>query len=205
MPLSPAQIAKVIVHDSEKKSMEVIVPDNQLSLAIGKRGQNARLGAKLTGWKIDIFSEAKKSLAMEAEKALWEIPTVTDEEENVEGIESPERLMNKKMVKAGSGFTPGRPWVGRHRRERSDVRVSDKISKIRTCLGCRVSKEKEELVRLMKSPDGIVVIDYKRTSPAEVLMSARQSHASGMHFQGSRLQGCLKFHRLREWMSSLTA
>ncbi|MEK6725269.1 MAG: transcription termination factor NusA [Deltaproteobacteria bacterium] len=87
--LSPAQIAKVIVHDSEK-SMEVIVPDNQLSLAIGKRGQNVRLGAKLTGWKIDIFSESKKSLAMEAEKALWEIPTVTDEEENVEGIESPE-------------------------------------------------------------------------------------------------------------------
>ncbi len=87
--LSPAQIAKVIVHDAEK-SMEVIVPDNQLSLAIGKRGQNVRLGAKLTGWKIDIFSESKKSLAMEAEKALWEIPTVTDEEESVEGIESSE-------------------------------------------------------------------------------------------------------------------
>jgi N utilization substance protein A len=87
--LSPAQIAKVIVHDAEK-SMEVIVPDNQLSLAIGKRGQNVRLGAKLTGWKIDIFSESKKSLAMEAEKALWEIPTVTDEEENAEGIESSE-------------------------------------------------------------------------------------------------------------------
>lgn len=87
--LSPAQIAKVIVHDAEK-SMEVIVPDNQLSLAIGKRGQNVRLGAKLTGWKIDIFSESKKSLAMEAEKALWEIPTVTDEEESVEGIETSE-------------------------------------------------------------------------------------------------------------------
>ncbi|MBI4746706.1 MAG: transcription termination/antitermination protein NusA [Deltaproteobacteria bacterium] len=87
--LSPAQIAKVIVHDAEK-SMEVIVPDNQLSLAIGKRGQNVRLGAKLTGWKIDIFSESKKALAMEAEKALWEIPTVTDEEENAEGIESSE-------------------------------------------------------------------------------------------------------------------
>ena len=87
--LSPAQIAKVIVHDSEK-SMEVIVPDNQLSLAIGKRGQNVRLGAKLTGWKIDIFSESKKALAMEVEKSLWEIPTVTDEEENAEGIESSE-------------------------------------------------------------------------------------------------------------------
>lgn len=87
--LSPAQIAKVIVHDTEK-SMEVIVPDNQLSLAIGKRGQNVRLAAKLTGWKIDIFSESKKSEMMEVQKALWEIPTVSETEENAEEAESAE-------------------------------------------------------------------------------------------------------------------
>ena len=46
--------------------------------------------------------------------------------------------------------------------ERSDVRAPDKI---RTCLGCKESKNKEDLVRLVKSPDGIVVIDYKRTLP----------------------------------------
>lgn len=82
--LSPSQIARVIVHDAEK-TMEVIVPDNQLSLAIGKRGQNVRLAAKVTGWKIDIFSESKKAQMMEAEKALWEIPTVPAEEEGIEG------------------------------------------------------------------------------------------------------------------------
>ncbi len=56
--LSPAQIARVIT-DEEEHSMEVIVPDDQLSLAIGKKGQNVRLAAKLTGWKIDIRTESE--------------------------------------------------------------------------------------------------------------------------------------------------
>jgi len=55
--LSPSKVLDVIVNE-EEKSTTVIVPDYQLSLAIGKRGQNARLAAKLTGWKIDIKSES---------------------------------------------------------------------------------------------------------------------------------------------------
>lgn len=55
--LSPAKVLMVHVHESEKAS-RVIVPDNQLSLAIGKEGQNVRLVAKLTGWKIDIKSQS---------------------------------------------------------------------------------------------------------------------------------------------------
>ncbi|KAF0995629.1 transcription termination factor NusA [Geobacillus sp. TFV-3] len=56
--LSPAKVLRVIVNE-EQKATTVIVPDYQLSLAIGKRGQNARLAAKLTGWKIDIKSESE--------------------------------------------------------------------------------------------------------------------------------------------------
>lgn len=56
--LSPSKVVKVIVHE-EEKATTVVVPDYQLSLAIGKRGQNARLAAKLTGWKIDIKSESE--------------------------------------------------------------------------------------------------------------------------------------------------
>ena len=56
--LAPAEISKVIINQ-ETKSMEVIVEDDQLSLAIGRRGQNVRLAAKLTDWKIDIRSESK--------------------------------------------------------------------------------------------------------------------------------------------------
>ena len=56
--LSPAQVSKVII-DESAKSMDVIVPDDQLSLAIGRKGQNVRLAVQLTGWRIDIKSESK--------------------------------------------------------------------------------------------------------------------------------------------------
>ena len=56
--IQPAQVSKVII-DEDSKAMEIIVPDDQLSLAIGKKGQNVRLAAQLTGWKIDITSESK--------------------------------------------------------------------------------------------------------------------------------------------------
>ncbi len=60
--LSPAEVTRVYV-DNDEESLEVIVPDDQLSLAIGKKGQNVRLAAKLTGWKIDIMSETRAAEA----------------------------------------------------------------------------------------------------------------------------------------------
>jgi N utilization substance protein A len=59
--LSPAKVTKVEIQEGEEKIARVIVPDDQLSLAIGREGQNARLAAKLTGWKIDIKSESQIS------------------------------------------------------------------------------------------------------------------------------------------------
>jgi N utilization substance protein A len=56
--LAPAKVSKIIIDDDEH-SMEVIVPDDQLSLAIGKKGQNVRLASRLTGWRIDVRSEAE--------------------------------------------------------------------------------------------------------------------------------------------------
>jgi transcription termination/antitermination protein NusA len=58
--LSPAKISRVTILDPVEKHMEVIVDDSQLSLAIGKKGQNVRLAAKLIGWKVDIKSEEEK-------------------------------------------------------------------------------------------------------------------------------------------------
>jgi N utilization substance protein A len=58
--LSPARVSKVEVVDMDARSARVIVPDYQLSLAIGKEGQNARLAARLTGWRIDIRSDAEQ-------------------------------------------------------------------------------------------------------------------------------------------------
>ena len=55
--LSPARVASVTVLDAEERTARAVVPDFQLSLAIGKEGQNARLAARLTGWKIDIHAD----------------------------------------------------------------------------------------------------------------------------------------------------
>jgi N utilization substance protein A len=60
--LAPAEVSRVYV-DNQELALEVIVPDDQLSLAIGKKGQNVRLAAKLTGWKIDIKSETRAAEA----------------------------------------------------------------------------------------------------------------------------------------------
>lgn len=61
--LAPAEILRVIV-DEDNRGMEVVVPDDQLSLAIGKRGQNVRLASKLTNWKLDVVSESEYNKAL---------------------------------------------------------------------------------------------------------------------------------------------
>ena len=67
--LSPARVQRVSIVDDEARVMEVLVEDRQLSLAIGKKGQNVRLAAKLTGWKIDIKSDEDKKKEVEAQLA----------------------------------------------------------------------------------------------------------------------------------------
>lgn len=81
--LSPAKVIDVLVDENEKATT-VIVPDYQLSLAIGKRGQNARLAARLTGWKIDIISEtdAKEQGLLKEEEDLLQEEMETNEEED---------------------------------------------------------------------------------------------------------------------------
>lgn len=79
--LNPAAVEKVGI-DAEKKTALVIVPDNQLSLAIGKNGQNVRLAAKLTGWKIDILSEGEYGKVWTKEKErLIELAIVQEQKE----------------------------------------------------------------------------------------------------------------------------
>jgi len=75
--LSPARVREVLVDDEERQAT-VIVPDDQLSLAIGREGQNARLAAKLTGWRVDIVGESE--FAEQAEDERYE-----DEEEQFDG------------------------------------------------------------------------------------------------------------------------
>ena len=71
--LSPAKVQRVTIVDEPERVMEVVVEDMQLSLAIGKKGQNVRLAAKLTGWRIDIKSEEEKRREVEAEFGALEL------------------------------------------------------------------------------------------------------------------------------------
>jgi N utilization substance protein A len=72
--LSPAKVSRISIIDPIEKHMEVIVDDSQLSLAIGKKGQNVRLAAKLLGWKIDIKSEEEKRQEVESAMAALVAP-----------------------------------------------------------------------------------------------------------------------------------
>ena len=71
--ISPAKVQRVSIVDDAERVMEVVVEDKQLSLAIGKKGQNVRLAAKLTGWKIDIKSEEEKRREVEIQLGALEI------------------------------------------------------------------------------------------------------------------------------------
>ncbi len=82
--LQPAKVSRVTVVDAGEKHLEVVVDDSQLSLAIGKKGQNVRLAAKLLGWKIDIKSEEEKR--QEVEQEMSRLVTTTTPLENVPGL-----------------------------------------------------------------------------------------------------------------------
>ncbi len=75
--LQPAKVSRVTVIDPMEKHLEVVVDDSQLSLAIGKKGQNVRLAAKLLGWKIDIKSEEEKRQEVEQQMSQLVTPTAT--------------------------------------------------------------------------------------------------------------------------------
>ncbi len=98
--ISPAEVAKVIINEKDH-SMEIIVPDDQLSLAIGKRGQNVRLAAELTGWNIDIYSESKlEEMAKKAKKVLVDALGIEDSTATIlysQAFRSPEEIAAATM------------------------------------------------------------------------------------------------------------
>jgi N utilization substance protein A len=87
--LSPAKVQRVSIVDDGGRVMEVVVEDKQLSLAIGKKGQNVRLAAKLTGWRIDIKSEEEKRREVEAQFGELEASSEGEGDEAASGDETP--------------------------------------------------------------------------------------------------------------------
>jgi N utilization substance protein A len=95
--LQPAKVSKVSIVDLNEKQLEVIVDDTQLSLAIGKKGQNVRLAAKLLGWKIDIKSEEEKRQEVEQQMSGMGISATTP----IEQITELGETIQEKLIAAG--------------------------------------------------------------------------------------------------------
>lgn len=98
--IAPAEVSKVIINEKDH-SMEIIVPDDQLSLAIGRRGQNVRLAAELTGWNIDIYSETKlEEMAKKAKKTLVESLAIEESTATIlysQAFRSPEEIASATL------------------------------------------------------------------------------------------------------------
>jgi N utilization substance protein A len=128
--LQPAKVSRVTVVDAADKHLEVVVDDTQLSLAIGKKGQNVRLAAKLLGWKIDIKSEEEKRQEVEQQMSALVTQTVTPLELVTglgEGLVEKrlKALARKRWKKSVSRsiitlprWMAARPWPPRRRKRR---------------------------------------------------------------------------------------
>lgn len=124
--LSPAQVASIKIAE-ERNAATVVVPDKQLSLAIGKEGQNARLAAKLTGWRIDIKSVS----AIEVERAVTEEPetaaeAISPEIEIMEKEPPEEELVEEIGVEESVEF-PSIPEAPPEKPEEKQIRFAEDI------------------------------------------------------------------------------
>ncbi len=128
--LQPAKVSRVSITDLTEKQLEVIVDDTQLSLAIGKKGQNVRLAAKLLGWKIDIKSEEEKRQEVEQQmQALAGAPTTPIEQVTELGDGIIQKLVTAGIttVEALADMTPEQleeiPGIGEKTLEKISIAV----------------------------------------------------------------------------------
>ena len=146
--LQPAKVSRVTILEGQDKHLEVIVDDTQLSLAIGKKGQNVRLAAKLLGWKIDIKSEEEKRQEVEAQMSQVMTQTNTP----LEIVPDLEPGIVEKLMAAGittveqvADMTPEQleevPGVGPKTIEKISIAVNNYFSSLDAAAAAEVANE----------------------------------------------------------------
>jgi N utilization substance protein A len=202
--IQPAEVNKVIVDEADHR-MELVVPEEKLSLAIGRKGQNVRLASQLTGWKLDIISEAK-FLQMEEEalvqlreiegigedlaktmyrlgfRALEEVAEASvDELVTIDGLEEPERAQE---LKAAALAAMERVRQERIERATSRVEPLGEEEKLRFLQGIG-----QRTVQLLEEAGYRRVDDLAHEDPDRLairtglgIKKARQIHESARHF-----------------------
>ncbi|MFL5272637.1 MAG: transcription termination factor NusA [Anaeromyxobacteraceae bacterium] len=151
--LAPAEVSRVLL-DEDNRAMEIIVPDDQLSLAIGRRGQNVRLASQLTGWKLDINSESRvkemREFATISFTAIG-VPEATQETLYSHGFRKAQDIANAsvEMLTQFPGFTMDMiPDLQKRAREQAVVDTEEEI---------RLEQEREaaRLAEARRHPDGL--------------------------------------------------
>jgi len=151
--LQPAKVSRVTLLEGHEKHLEVIVDDSQLSLAIGKKGQNVRLAAKLLGWKIDIKSEEEKRQEVEAQMSQ----VMTQQSTPLESVPELEPGIIEKLVAAGittveqvADMTPEQleeiPGVGPKTIEKISIAVNNYFASLDSAAVAGVAVDGEEAV-----------------------------------------------------------
>jgi len=151
--LQPAKVSRVTLLEGHDKHLEVIVDDSQLSLAIGKKGQNVRLAAKLLGWKIDIKSEEEKRQEVEAQMSQ----VMTQQSTPLESVPELEPGIIEKLVAAGittveqvADMTPEQleeiPGVGPKTIEKISIAVNNYFASLDSAAVAGVAVDGEEAV-----------------------------------------------------------
>src|SRR5947209_4617067 len=162
--LQPAKVSRVSVLDASEKHLEVVVDDTQLSLAIGKKGQNVRLAAKLLGWKIDIKSEEEKRQEVEQQmQALTGTPSTPIEKVPELGEQVIEKLVAAGIttVEALADMTPEQleelPGIGPKTIEKISIAVNNYFSALDAGEGQGVEAgiEAQEAVAVDAAPEQI--------------------------------------------------
>ena len=163
--LQPAEVSRVLL-DDQNKAMEIIVPDDQLSLAIGRRGQNVRLAAQLTGWKLDINSESRvKELREFATRSLTALglPEATVELLYAHGFRSAKDFANasQEVLLQIVGITP------------------DNVERFLDLARGQIGKDDEELARLDREREEHRAFEARR-HPSELTQTERLLRVRGI-------------------------
>src|SRR5229473_699132 len=163
--LQPAEVTRVLL-DEQNKAMEIIVPDDQLSLAIGRRGQNVRLAAQLTGWKLDINSESRvKELREFAQRSLTAIglPEQTVELLYAHGFRSA-----KDFANASTEVLLQMPGI-----------TADNVERYLAAARDQIGKDEEELARMDREREEARLAEARR-HPSDLTQAERLLRVRGI-------------------------
>src|SRR6202453_2616841 len=188
--LQPAKVSRVSITDLTEKQLEVIVDDTQLSLAIGKKGQNVRLAAKLLGWKIDIKSEEEKRQEVEQQmQGLAGAPTTPIEQvtELGEGIIQKLITAGITTVEGLADMTPEQleeiPGIGEKTLEKIGVAVRNYFSRFEEA--ALAAEGDEGLAATAPTPDAGDIAVAEGVETAETPESAETSVGGAVLAEGS--------------------